>query len=753
MIEQIGENLVCRCFYTSGGAAKTGITVTVDVLNPAGTQIITGASASEIGSTGVYQYTLSSASVTTAGLYSFIFKTSDTTVDIKDFQLGYDVGTDWVERVDADISSRSDFDETTDSVDVGSINGTSVSGPGDLKADVSNLDATVSSRASQTSVDNLNDFDPASDTVTVGTNNDKTDYALSSAYQATLITAIWAAASRTLTSFGTLASDTATAVWAAGTRTLTGFGTLIADIWAYATRELTGVGSSGIALEATSQEILNSIDNILLVSDGVSFVADGQNITTGSVVSGSYVNTQTHNNGYFEVQESGNALDFYLTYDIGERRIPTKVVIYGRYEEGGTPPYDDTIDIDVYNWNTTSWDHISPISGDFTNSTTDEIKELNLNENHVDSSGNVHIRFYGTTLETGSIMYIDYVFVSAANNISELSTFDHTTDEVITDSASRTASQADVSALALETSVQTAITDIGTLNDFDPATETVDIGAVTGTPVTDVDDFKADVSSLATSAEIAALNNLSAQQVWEYVTRTLTSGGGTTPADVWAYATRTLTSGAAPSAADIWSYATRSLTEFPGVGSGLRAITIQIYETGTTDAIGDTLVSIVSGGTVYAYGMTGLTGQLAVNLDDGSYDIRLRRANVYFSGSETLTVSGDGTHIYYGTIPSVPTPTLPSDCYLYEDLRGINGDTIVSEDDMIAKVTIVALPYDYSGYLWTGQTIAMNYDENSGRAFIEIVRLATVKLEIPTHGVKAIKTIPDSASARWSDIS
>ena len=37
-------------------------------------------------------------------------------------------------------------------------------------------------------------------------------------------TAVWAAGTRTLTSFGTLVSDVATAVWAAGTRTLTAFG-------------------------------------------------------------------------------------------------------------------------------------------------------------------------------------------------------------------------------------------------------------------------------------------------------------------------------------------------------------------------------------------------------------------------------------------------------------------------------------------------------------------------------------------------
>lgn len=74
------------------------------------------------------------------------------------------------------------------------------------------------------------------------------------------------------------------------------------------------------------------------------------------------------------------------------------------------------------------------------------------------------------------------------------STFDATTDEVITDSISREASKADLTGIAL-------------------------------------------------SSEIADLNNLSAQQVWEYVTRTLTSAGsgGATAQEVWEYATRSLT--------------------------------------------------------------------------------------------------------------------------------------------------------------------------------------------------------------------
>ncbi len=52
--------------------------------------------------------------------------------------------------------------------------------------------------------------------------------------------AVWASGTRTLSSFGTLASDTATAVWEAATRTLTSFGSLATDVWSAATRTITG---------------------------------------------------------------------------------------------------------------------------------------------------------------------------------------------------------------------------------------------------------------------------------------------------------------------------------------------------------------------------------------------------------------------------------------------------------------------------------------------------------------------------------
>jgi hypothetical protein len=54
-----------------------------------------------------------------------------------------------------------------------------------------------------------------------------------------------------------------------------------------------------------------------------------------------------------------------------------------------------------------------------------------------------------------------------------------------------------------------------------------------------------------------------AQQIWEYATRTITSGG-VTAQQVWEYATRTLTAGSGISAQEVWEYTTRALTDKAG---------------------------------------------------------------------------------------------------------------------------------------------------------------------------------------------
>lgn len=116
MIENQGTALKFYAFYTESKLGKTGLTVTVDVYRN-DTEIVTAGSATEVGD-GLYKYELASGSNNAAGEYVAVFKTATTTVDQRH------IPALWV-------------------VD---------------KAGVENLDATVSSRASQTSVNTIDDF-------------------------------------------------------------------------------------------------------------------------------------------------------------------------------------------------------------------------------------------------------------------------------------------------------------------------------------------------------------------------------------------------------------------------------------------------------------------------------------------------------------------------------------------------------------------------------------------------------------------
>lgn len=135
-----------------------------------------------------------------------------------------------------------------------------------------NLDAAVSSRST---------FDPATDQVTVSANNDKTGYslvttervkldatqpdyapavagdqmALTSAAESSLVSAVWGATTRTLTSFGTLVSD----IWGYSTRTLTAFSTSLAQtVWDVLESAITTANSIGVKLKTNLDATVSS---------------------------------------------------------------------------------------------------------------------------------------------------------------------------------------------------------------------------------------------------------------------------------------------------------------------------------------------------------------------------------------------------------------------------------------------------------------------------------------------------------------
>ena len=139
---------------------------------------------------------------------------------------------------------------------------------------------------------------------------------------------------------------------------------------------------------------------------------------------------------------------------------------------------------------------------------------------------------------------------------------------------------------------------------FDSTTDEIDIGKVKGVGVANVDDFKADVSALALEA--------TSQEILDQVT-----------------------------------------------GTGNRVITINVKDDSANN-LQDVLVRIDKA-SVY----TDPAGNAIFALDDGDYDVILRKQYVSFTVPEPLTVSGDGTHPYVGILITPSLPVQPDTCVVF----------------------------------------------------------------------------------------
>ena len=108
-LEQVSNPVTFYAMYVASKVGKTGLTVTVDVYrvntSATATQVVTGASATEVGG-GLYLYQLASGTVTVEGEYVALFKTADTTVDVRHIPAIWAVQKAGVEYLDAAVSTR-----------------------------------------------------------------------------------------------------------------------------------------------------------------------------------------------------------------------------------------------------------------------------------------------------------------------------------------------------------------------------------------------------------------------------------------------------------------------------------------------------------------------------------------------------------------------------------------------------------------------------------------------------------------------
>ena len=180
------------------------------------------------------------------------------------------------------------------------------------------------------------------------------------------------------------------------------------------------------------------------------------------------------------------------------------------------------------------------------------------------------------------------------------------------------------------------------------------------------------------------------------------------------------------------------------VGTGNRTIIINVKDQDTNN-LQDVLVRI---GTISRY--TDPAGNAVFALDDGDYDVILRKDFVLFTVPEPLTVDGDDTHPYSGELIVIPAPVDVNVCRVFEYL--FLPDSTDNPETVSAKAEIVLLPYDKDSKLHSGVVIDGIYNSNTGLVFWDIVRGATVRFKVGDF-INVVRVVPDQSTARLSEIS
>jgi len=215
----------------------------------------------------------------------------------------------------------------------------------------------------------------------------------------------------------------------------------VADqVWEEAIADHSGTAGSTAELlqdiDNEVDEIHTQIDAIAVTGSALNQIAESDTLAVGSETGGTYVSTQASDDTRHIITAATNEIDIYYQFDIGTSGVPVGVQIEGYLKEGA-PAGGDTIDLYAYDWVGTAWELIHPaiftgITGD-----VDETAVHTLFARHVGTAGNdglVRIRFQAASLEAGTTLNIDQLFVTFAESIAaDVTSILADTDELQTD--------------------------------------------------------------------------------------------------------------------------------------------------------------------------------------------------------------------------------------------------------------------------------------------------------------------------------
>jgi len=192
-----------------------------------------------------------------------------------------------------------------------------------------------------------------------------------------------------------------------------------------------------------------------------------------------------------------------------------------------------------------------------------------------------------------------------------------------------------------------------------------------------------------------------------------------------------------------YRFTKNALEEAPsGSGGGLEGsniCTLTIHDEDGNNVV-DAAVEIwdTAGTTFYERRMTNASGQTVHNLDDGTWTVKIIKSAYTFT-NQTLIVNATEAETYTGTAWVVPDPADPDVIRIYEYC---NKPSDVPVDSITANATIISLPYDYNGKVYSGEVYAGTYDTATGLVYWDIIKGAKTKFQALAFGINVVKTIP-----------
>lgn len=183
----------------------------------------------------------------------------------------------------------------------------------------------------------------------------------------------------------------------------------IRDAMTLATASIPATGSIDDKIDSVS---------VVAVGSALSVRATSFTLTTGTIGSGTYLNTHDLNGVYHQIDPVGNNIDCYYEFNIGTDYAPVSANVVGRMQGNS-----NTAEVWAYHWVDAAFRQIGVLAG----KTTDTTTSYNLYIAHVGTGANeglVRIKFSDTGATNN--LYIDQLWVSYTTT-SAFSSSDRTT--------------------------------------------------------------------------------------------------------------------------------------------------------------------------------------------------------------------------------------------------------------------------------------------------------------------------------------